>query len=455
MLSEQRISAVLTVTQLTRSIKSLLESEYRFVRIQGQVSNLRVPYSGHSYFSLKDSESQVRAVLFKHQKRFISHSLKDGQQVICFGRISIYEPRGEYQLIIDSIDHLGTGQLQLEFEKLKAKLADEGLFAQDIKKEIPPLPFKIIVISSPTGAALQDFLKVYSIRNFPTHIQILPVRVQGDQAGKEIAGAIQAANRIKDADLIVLCRGGGSIEDLWAFNEEQTARAIFRSALPVVTGIGHETDFTIADFCADYRCPTPTSAATTVLPDGRELHNHLNNLKKRLRYRINTQVESLEIQLHSRMKILGNLERKFENLGLRLDLSKTYLVQAMTTGLTARKNRFLHQLQRLENNAPHAKLAENEQALQLSLTRLVNSFRIAIQAKETRLAKAAAILNSVSPLATLARGYAIVTRRKTSPSRQSVITDSRDVSVGEKLDILLHKGTVECEVTEISGSSPP
>ncbi|WP_457576291.1 exodeoxyribonuclease VII large subunit, partial [Desulfomarina sp.] len=293
MISETGSPTVLTVTELTSSIKTLLEGEYRFIRIKGEVSNLRVPFSGHSYFSLKDSHSQIRAVLFKNQKRFVSHSLEDGQQIICFGRISVYEPRGDYQIIIDSIEHLGTGHLQIEFEKLKTRLASEGLFSHDIKKKIPTLPFKIIIISSPTGAALQDFLKIYSSRNFPACLQILPVRVQGEQAAKEIASAIESANRIKDADILILCRGGGSIEDLWAFNEELTARAIYRSKIPVVTGIGHETDFTIADFCADLRCPTPTGAATAILPDGGELCKILKLLKRRMGFRILSKIENL------------------------------------------------------------------------------------------------------------------------------------------------------------------
>lgn len=449
MISKSGSPAVLTVTELTSSIKSLLEGEYRFIRIQGEVSNLRVPFSGHSYFSLKDSQSQIRAVLFKNQKRFVDHSLEDGQQIICFGRISVYEPRGEYQIIIDSINPIGTGHLQIEFEKLKTRLAAEGLFSSEIKKKIPSLPFKIIVISSPTGAALQDFLKIYSTRNSPACLQIIPVRVQGKQAAKEISFAIESANRIKDADVIVLCRGGGSIEDLWAFNEECTARAIFHSKIPVVTGIGHETDFTIADFCADLRCPTPTGAATTILPDGDELYTHLEILKKRLALRIGSKIENLEMQLDSQVRILGTLEQKFENLELRLNFGKTYLVQAMTTLLNTRKNLFFRKLQLFERNAPLSKLTAREQALKLATSRFVSAMEIILQNRETRFAKAAAVLNSVSPLATLARGYAIVTRQDKEHGVRKVVTHSGEVSPGEQLEILLHRGTVECEVTEV------
>ncbi|MBU1566683.1 MAG: exodeoxyribonuclease VII large subunit, partial [Proteobacteria bacterium] len=211
--------SILTVSQLTAAIKDILETEYRFVKICGEISNLKTPFSGHSYFTLKDSGAQIRAVLFKQQKRFVELNVQDGQQVVVFGRISLYEPRGEYQIVADSIELYGIGKLLKEFEQLKRKLADKGYFAVEFKKPLPPYPGKIIIISSPTGAAIQDFLKIVKNRMSPVHIQILPVKVQGKTAAAEIAKAIGIAQKIADADVIVLCRGGGSIEDLWAFNE--------------------------------------------------------------------------------------------------------------------------------------------------------------------------------------------------------------------------------------------
>ncbi|RPH38632.1 MAG: exodeoxyribonuclease VII large subunit, partial [Desulfobulbaceae bacterium] len=273
---------ILTVSQATQSIKYLLEDSFRFIHVRGEISNLKIPYSGHQYFILKDSSAQLRAVLFKTQERYLSRPLADGQQVLCHGRISVYEQRGEYQLIIDIVENLGSGELQIKFEKLKKKLADEGLFAGSRKKPLPPFPEKIILLTSPSGAAVHDFLTVWHNRRSSVAIQILPVRVQGKGAGEEIAAALDLANNKLTADMIVLCRGGGSIEDLWAFNEECVARAIARSAIPVVTGIGHEIDFTIADFCADLRAPTPTGAAERIIPDTLLLRRQIADREKQL-----------------------------------------------------------------------------------------------------------------------------------------------------------------------------
>jgi exodeoxyribonuclease VII large subunit len=250
---------ILTVTELTKSIRGILETEFPFVTVTGEISNLRQPYSGHLYFTLKDENSQLKAVLFKTQQKYLRELPEEGQEVICRGRISVYEPRGEYQLIIDFVERLGTGELQIAFENLKLKLAQEGLFAQEAKKEIPQFPSRVALVTSPEGAALYDFLKV-ALQRFPSQpIEIYPVRVQGKEAAPEICEALAVLNRLKRSNVIVLCRGGGSIEDLWPFNEESVARAIFQSAIPVVSAIGHEIDFTIADFVADLRVPTPTS----------------------------------------------------------------------------------------------------------------------------------------------------------------------------------------------------
>lgn len=441
---------VLTVTQLTRSIKSILESEYRFIRISGEISNLRTPFSGHSYFSLKDANSQIRAVLFKNQKKFLNVNMSDGQQVICFGRISVYEPRGEYQLIIDTIDQYGTGNLQLEFEKLKHRLSAEGLFAEDNKKPIPSYPARVLIISSPTGAALQDFLKIASNRDSLTHFQILPVRVQGKEAAPEIVKAIQIANNLNNIDVIVLCRGGGSLEDLWAFNEELMARAIFDSKIPIVTGIGHEIDFTIADFCADLRCPTPTATATTILPDLPALKTHLRELQRRTTTAINRKINHLEGLLRNYIRLLRDLDKMFENLELRLNLGKTYLFQAVGSILSDNENRFQRLEQKLESNAPLAKLTIKEQKLKLLFAQLVNNMQNQLKGKEYDLANEAIVLNSVSPLATLARGYSIVTRPSSAEKPSKVITTASDTAEGEDIGILLHKGSLECTVTKVN-----
>jgi len=439
---------VLTVTQLTKSIKTLLEGEFRFVRISGEISNLKTPFSGHSYFSLKDPHSQVRAVLFKNQQRYLNHNLTDGQEVICFGRISVYEPRGDYQLIVDTVEQCGTGNLQVEFEKLKRKLAQQGLFSSEYKKQIPPYPEKIIIISSPTGAALRDFLKIAATKKSPIHIQILPVRVQGKEAAPEITEAIRCANSIDGVDIIILCRGGGSVEDLWAFNDEQVARAIFDSHIPIVTGIGHEIDFTIADFCADLRCPTPTGAATELIADVTDLKAHLHTLRRRIKFNLQQKIGSLEKTVLNNIRLLSDLDRMFENLELRLHLGKTYILQAFADNLASREKQLSRQTQKLQYNAPLAKLELQEQKLRLLTTQLVNRMQVRLKNGESDLANLAAILNGVSPLATLARGYSIVSRLQNGENGE-VITRSAAVSRGDELGILLHKGSLECRVIRV------
>ncbi len=449
MLHDTQTEPILTVTQLTRSIKTLLEGEYRFIRISGEISNFKTPYSGHSYFSLKDSHSQIRAVLFKNQKRYLSHTLSDGQQVICFGRISVYEPRGEYQIIVDTVEQYGKGNLQIEFEKLKRKLADEGLFAEEYKKQIPPYPATIVIISSPTGAALRDFLKIAATMESHVHIKILPVRVQGKEAGSEIVKAIQLANRLDNVDIIVLCRGGGSIEDLWAFNEEPVARAIFDSVIPVVTGIGHEVDFTIADSCADFRCPTPTGVATQILPDVSAVRAHLELIERRITLHLQHKVNYLESILRNNIRVLSDLDRIFETLELRLNLGKTYLLQAIGNSLSGKEMRFHRQVQKLESNAPLTKLELQEQQLKLLFTQLVNRIQTQLKDKESRFGNVAITLNGVSPLATLARGYSIVTRLTSSGKPEKVVTRAADIVQGDKLGILLHRGSLECTVAKV------
>jgi exodeoxyribonuclease VII large subunit len=438
--------AVLSVSQLTRSIKNILESEYRFVRISGEISNFKMPYSGHCYFTLKDDSAQIRAVLFKQQKRFVELSLQDGQEVVCFGRITVYEPRGEYQIIVDSVELFGTGMLRKRFEQLKIKLADKGYFAQETKKTVPAYPAKIVVISSPTGAAIQDFLKIVRIRQSPVHIQILPVRVQGKEAAGEIAKAIQMANSLEDVDIIVLCRGGGSLEDLWAFNEETVAEAIHRSIVPVVTGIGHEVDFTIADLCADFRCPTPTGAAEQLIPDTRTLHQRLASLYHGLLNRMQRKMTFLDQRLRHSIRLLGNMKNIFKDSEFRLQLSTSYLVQAAGKNLTERENRLASCIRRLQAQAPSTRIELQQRHLHFLTTQLRNYIERILERKQLLLAEQATLLNSVSPLATLGRGYSIVRKYDDHSQSYRIVTKAADAPVGEEINILLHQGQLDCIV---------
>ncbi len=439
--------AILTVSQFTAALKDILETQYRFVRICGEISNLKIPFSGHCYFTLKDAGAQIRAVLFKQQKRFVDLTLQDGQQVVVFGRISVYEPRGEYQIMVDSIELYGIGKLLREFEQLKRKLADKGYFAAEFKKPLPPYPGKIIVISSPTGAAIQDFLKIVGNRKSPVHIQILPVKVQGKTAAAEIAKAIDLAQWIAGADIIVLCRGGGSIEDLWAFNEEIVAEAIHRSKLPVVTGIGHEVDFTIADFCADFRCPTPTGAAEKLVPDAVMLRQHIRSLRASLQLRIERKLRFIEQQLEHHKKMLGDMRNVFNGFEFRLHLGKSHLLQAMIGYLQEREQKYQLLNRALQKEIPSTRIEAQGQRIHMLVMQLKNHMQRTLEKKQAALAEQASLLHGVSPLATLARGYAIVRKKLPEDSGWRVVSRARDAQVGEELHVLLHEGQLECVVT--------
>ncbi|MGD2037635.1 MAG: exodeoxyribonuclease VII large subunit, partial [Desulfobacterales bacterium] len=277
---------IYTVSELNAQIKSLLEEQFPFVWIVGEVSNFRTPLSGHFYFTLKDDASQISAVMFRGQQRQLKFQPEDGMRITGMGRLSVYEPRGTYQIILEYLEPSGIGALQIAFEKLKSRLADEGLFDERHKKAIPFLPHKIALITSPSGAAVHDMLNIID-RRFPNvNIQVFGVKVQGDGAEAEIAAALEQLNQQTDIDVAILARGGGSLEDLQAFNSESVARAVYASEIPTICGIGHETDYTIADFVADLRAPTPSAAAELAVPVKSELLQRLNDLSVDLSYRM-------------------------------------------------------------------------------------------------------------------------------------------------------------------------
>lgn len=437
---------ILTVSQATQSIKSLLEDTFRFIHIRGEISNLRIPYSGHQYFTLKDSSAQIRAVLFKNQDRYLSKPLADGQQVVCYGRISVYEARGEYQLIVDTVEQFGSGELQIKFEQLKRKLAEEGLFDSARKKSLPSFPEKIVVLSSPSGAAIHDFLTVWHNRRSSVGIQLLPVRVQGKGAAEEIAAALDQVNRQIPADLIVLCRGGGSIEDLWGFNEECVARAIARSKIPVVTGIGHEIDFTIADFCADLRAPTPTGAAERIIPDTLLLRQRIAERSRQLEQAMIRKLAREQRALDQHLRLLGTLKETLQNLSLRLDLSIHRFSRAVQACLQHKQDRLRQLLARLEKQTPVHRLELRALQVDSLKKRLIRQMQTSLQTKEAALAGYAALLDSMSPLATLARGYAIVRKEDIRKAAWSIISRSSEVQRGDRLEILLAEGRLDCEV---------
>jgi len=384
---------ILTVTQLTSQIKNLIEGNFPDVWVLGEISNLSVPQSGHAYFTLKDEQSQIRAVLFRSSQRHIKFTLQHGMQVVCRGRVGVYEPRGEYQLVLEYIEPKGVGALQLAFEQLKARLGKEGLFDPGHKKPLPLLPRRIGIVTSPTGAAIHDILRVIKRRHPKIQTLIYPVPVQGAEAAPAVVEAIHYFNRERNVDVMIIGRGGGSLEDLWAFNEEIVARAIYESRIPVISAVGHETDFTIADFSADLRAPTPSAAAEMVVESEERLHERVAALETVLIRNIRQKIELLRVSFRESMRILGDPRRQVERYAQRID----ELIGRLSTGLS-------HHLRR-------------DRALLMSMT---------------------AALEHLNPLSILSRGYCIT---KKLPAG-IILKDASEVTPGDLLSTKLHKGEI-------------
>jgi len=435
---EQR---VFSVTDLTRSIRGLLESTFPFVTVSGEVSNLRRPFSGHFYFTLKDTTAYIKAVLFKQQQRYLATPIEEGMQVLCRGRISVYEARGEYQLIIDTVEPYGTGSLQIAFDTLKRKLANEGLFDTANKQEIPLYPKRIALITSPSGAAVHDFLSTARKRFPMIPIDLFPVRVQGDGSSQEISQAIEKANKHNDIEVIVLCRGGGSIEDLWSFNEENVARAIFTSKIPVVSGIGHEIDYTIADFVADLRVVTPTAAAEAILPDRQRVVSTLLVQKRRL-LRIMQQLlnnNTLRLaNLRSRLRAPSTL---MDSYSLRLDHSVAQLSRAIQRHLDLAYFKIKQLQTTMREKSPQQNLQNNQHQLLMLTDRLHSSITDDIKNRVGRIQSLLAVLQALNPHTVLQRGYALVYINNV------LIKSSDEVSLNDQLNITLAKGAVHARVT--------
>lgn len=446
---ELQTPRILTVTELTRSIRGILETELPFVTVCGEISNLRQPYSGHLYFTLKDDSAQLKGVLFKQQQKYLRQLPEDGQQVICRGRISVYEARGEYQLIIDYLERLGTGELQIAFENLKQKLAEEGLFDQDHKKEVPAFPARIALVTSPKGAAVFDFLKVARHRFPSLPIEIFPVRVQGKEAAPEICDALATLNQHKQSDVIVLCRGGGSIEDLWPFNEESVARAIYGSAIPVVSAIGHEIDFTIADFVADLRTPTPTAAAEAIVPNRQILREHIQRLKQLLARTISQTIREKRHLINIQQRMLGDPRSLITHNLLHLDNVYSSLVHGYRRHLYTLSMQLGSLSGKLHKFNPVQQLTYKQQWTR-ELTRRLQSVMLQhLDKKVNRLTAATTLLEAISPLGVLGRGYAVVRSGHKEKPPGELIRSTRQVTVGKDLEVILQEGKLGCKVTEI------
>ncbi|MFI4962939.1 MAG: exodeoxyribonuclease VII large subunit, partial [Legionellales bacterium] len=429
---------VLTVSQLNQQVKRFLEFEIGLVQVEGEVSNLSKPSSGHFYFTLKDSSAQLRCVFFKNRHTgALSNKLSDGQLVIATGRLSLYEARGEYQLIIEQLTDAGFGALYQRFEALKTKLAAQGLFNQDRKKTIPTFPTTIGIISSPSGAALQDILSTLGRRYPLAKVLIYPSEVQGTTAHQQLIKALKKANSDKKCEVLILARGGGSIEDLWAFNDEQLALTIAASNIPIVSGVGHETDFTIADFVADYRAETPTAAATAVTPDCMELQNYFAQTLLRLQAAITRIIQQYRITVGHIMDKLSSPEKSIASYWQRLDYLERQL-HAYLSGIMGQKRHQLHlNSARLHLHNPKTQINQTQVKMAQIRALLIQHISTKVSHLKYQLTSNLATLHAVSPLATLDRGYAIAS------THNKALFSVEHLQIGDLINIRLAQGRLE------------
>lgn len=413
---------IYSVSKLNAESAELLAEHFGFICVIGEISNLSRPSSGHLYFSLKDNQAQIRCALFRFQNNQINFAIENGQEVIVQAKVSLYEPRGDFQLIVTSVQLAGAGKLQIAFEQLKKELEKKGLFDNANKKPLPLIPKCIGIITSATAAALQDVLKVLKKRFPSIPVIIYPTQVQGNLAASQIANAIKQANTRRECDVLILARGGGSIEDLWSFNEAIVAYAIFESLIPIITGIGHQTDFTIADFVADFRAPTPSAAAEHATPDRAELHAQLSHYYFRLLQLINAQLKSLQVNLAHCQKCLKHPGEKIQQQAQQLDQLENNLARIMQF--------YLHN--------KRAELIPQSSLEKLMQQKIINYREKIVHCAHT--------LETLSPLKVLTRGFSI-TRDKTT---NQVVSHCNQIILGNQLITRLIDGEIESTVIKIN-----
>ena len=433
---------ILSVTLLNEHVRDLLENSFPNLWVEGEISNLSQPSSGHLYFTLKDAGAQIRAAMFRGNNRLLNFVPKNGQQVVVKARLSLYAPRGDYQLIVEQMEEAGLGALRRAFDQLRLRLQQEGLFEQERKRPLPETVRHLAVITSPTGAAIRDIISVLE-RRFPgLPVTVIPVPVQGTEAAPAIVRAIALANREAEFDAILLARGGGSLEDLWAFNEEIVARAIAGSRLPVVSGVGHETDFTIADFVADVRAPTPSAAAELLSPDGEELLATLGGFEVLLTRALRTHLSRLRQQLSHLRARLRHPGQRLQDLSQKLDELELRLQRAHAQRLRQNKQHLQYLVSRLRSRHPAEKIpALHAQTAGLQL-RLQRALLQQMHTQRQHLSHLSERAQLASPLAILARGYAII------ENKNGVIRDIRQVRIGETITARVAHGQLVATVTE-------
>lgn len=416
---------VFSVTELTLAIKKQIETRFPAVQVQGEITNFKEQASGHLYFTLKDSQSQISAVLFRGNAQSLTRLPKNGDQVIVQGEISVYAPRGNYQLIIRHLQYAGVGELLLKLHALKNKLEGLGWFDKSRKKPLPESPKTIGVVTSPTGAVIQDIINILSRRHASFHLILNPVKVQGDGAALEIAAAIDYFNAHQLADVLIVGRGGGSLEDLWAFNEEIVAQAIFRSKIPIISAVGHETDYSISDFVADLRAPTPSAAAEIVMAATEEHLKHLSQMEKRFNQTIDHLLKTYQTKLDAVRKqpILSSPFAILGNAAQRLDDLSEEMTQAIQRELATKKLKLEGLKKQLSALDPLVKINHLQQ----------------------KLSQLTAHLKAIDPKNLLTKGYSILFRENTP----SVIFSSREVQPGENIRVVLKDGSIKAKVYEV------
>lgn len=435
---------ILSVSQLNRQSKELLETYLHKVQVTGEISNLARPSSGHWYFTLKDQRAQIRCAMFKSRTQYLKFLPKEGDQIVVTASVSLYEARGDYQLIVDAMQSAGEGALQLAFEELKQRLFQEGLFDAQYKQSLPAHPKHLGIVTSPTGAAVKDIISVLK-RRFPSlPISIYPTQVQGQQAAAQIAQAIERANRDNICDVLIIGRGGGSLEDLWPFNEEVVARAIYNSRIPTISAVGHEVDTSISDYVADLRAPTPSAAAELISPDRFEWLGRFEQLERSLIRILQNRISQQRFHLVQLVKRLRHPKDKLNENMQRLDMAEMRLKNAIQAKLNHEKQRLQVCGHSLSQFKPDKQLALLQQHNTQLSKRLVKAIKDNLNRLQRHLASQAEVLNVVSPLSTLNRGYAINTTEQ-----GQVIHSHTQVKKGDTLMAQLHDGKLNCTVNEV------
>ncbi len=431
---------VYSVSELNRLIREQLEGRFRTIWIQGEISNFKAHTSGHHYFSLKDKNAQVNAVMFRGFNSKLKFRPETGMEVIVRGKVTVYEPRGNYQVFCEVMEPVGAGALQQAFEQLKAKLKKEGLFDQSKKRPLPHLPKHIAIVTSPTGAAIRDMLNVLGRRYKGAKISIIPASVQGDLAPASIVAGLKMIHKMKDVDVAIVGRGGGSMEDLWAFNDEAVAREVANCPVPIISAVGHEIDFTISDFVADLRAPTPSAAAELVAKNADELKQKINHYHQRMMMNLSNQFKAVRQKLVHMSRRLVDPQKRLQDLGQRNDELLTRVHQSLKLTLERYRMRLAHLREML--GQPDEVIKQKRLNLQNIQARTKQSMLSQLQSKRQDYARATSVLDSVSPLRVVERGYSIVSNQK------SVIKDSSQLKEGDKVQIQFSKGRIEAEVSK-------